>query len=488
MNPLEEVPMRSRLILFVSLILLVTIAAITVACGGNTDKQLSSSMATVTTSISDPPTCASPSGPYTHVYVTISDVQIHASSNASPNDSGWVDLTPNLKSAPKQVDLFALGGTGCVLAQLGSPTNIPAGTYQQIRVYLSPNNTSVPSNACGNAGANCVVVNGTTSTLNLSSETQTGIKIAPGQIAGGAFTVAAGENKSLDIDFDACASIVPQGGNFRLKPTLHAGEVSLTSNAITGQLVDAVTKAPLSSVKEIVALEQKDANGVDRVIMQITPDATGAFNICPVPAGTYDVVAVAIVTSGGNATTAYATTITTGVQPGFSLGNVLMYAQPGSGTTTQQGLIGGLVSTANTSNAGTATDVTVSALQPITIGATTTRFTIPLAQQQSSSINLTTAAGAACAAGTDCVQYLLGVPAVLPYIGAYAPTGASYTQVTGTAVPYVVDVQAFVTGGAGTPSCTPSEVQVATDSSNQPLVVTAGVTTMAADAKLTGCQ
>jgi hypothetical protein len=151
-------------------------------------------------------------------------------------------------------------------------------------------------------------------------------------------------------------------------------------------------------------------------------------------------------------------------------------------------LIGGLVSTANTSNAGTATDVTVSALQPITIGATTTSFTIPLAQQQSSSINLTTAAGAACAAGTDCVQYLLGVPAVLPYIGAYAPTGASYTQVTGTAVPYVVDVQAFVTGGAGTPSCTPPEVQVATDSSNQPLVVTAGVTTMAADAKLTGCQ
>ncbi len=479
--------MRSRLVLLVSLILLLTIAAITVACGGN-NKQLSTSTASVTTSISDPPTCASPSGPYTHVYVTISDVQIHASATANANDAGWVDLTPSLKSAPKQVDLLALGGTGCVLAQLGSPTNIAAGTYQQIRVYLSPNNTSVASNACGNAGANCVVINGTTSALNLSSETQTGIKIPPGQIAGGAFTVAAGENKSLDIDFDACASIVIQGNSFHLKPTMHAGEVSLVANAITGQLVDAVTKAPLSSVKEIVALEQKDANGVDRVIMQITPDATGAFNICPVPAGTYDVVAVAIVTSGGNATAAYATTITTGVQAGFALGNVLMFAQPASGTTTQQAVIGGLVSTANTSNAGTATDVNIAALQPITVGATTTSYTIPLAQQQSSSINLTTAAGASCAAGTDCVQYQLGVPAVLPYVGAYASTGASYTQVTGTTVPYTVDVQAFVSGGAATPSCTPSEVMVTTDSANQPLVVTAGITTTAADAKLTGCQ
>jgi hypothetical protein len=337
-----------------------------------------------------------------------------------------------------------------------------------------------------------VVMNGTTTQLSLSSETQTGIKIPAGQIAGGAFTVAAGQNKSLDIDFDACASIVMQGnGGFRLKPTMHAGEVSLVANAITGQLVDAVTKAPLSSVKEIVALEQKDANGIDRVVMQVTPDATGAFNICPVPAGTYDVVAVAIVTSGANASTAYAATITTGVQTGFSIGNILMYAQPGSGTSTQQGLIGGQVTTANASNAGTPTDISVYALQPITAGTVTTNYTIPLAQQQSAGINATTAAGttgAACPTGTDCVQYQLGVPAVQPYIGAYTTTGATYTQVVGATVNYTVDTQAFVAGGAATPSCSPSEVQVTTTSASLPLTVTAGQTTTAADAKFTGCQ
>jgi len=482
--------MRSRWILFtLFLMALVAVAAFTVACGSSGTSQTKMSTAAVSTTMSDPPTCAAPTGQYTHVYVTISDVQIHTSATAGATDAGWVDLTPGLKTAPKQVDLLALGGTGCVLADLGSKTNIPAGTYQQIRLYLAPNSASVAGNACGSNGANCVVVNGTTTTLSLSSETQTGIKIPPGQIAGGAFTVAAGDNKSLDIDFDACASIVVQGnGGFRLKPTLHAGEVSLVSNAITGQLVDSVTKTAIPNAKEIVALEQKDAAGVDRVILQVTPDANGAFNLCPVPAGSYDVVAVAIVTSGGAASTSYAATITTGVQPGNAMGNILMFAQPGTGTTTQQAIIGGQVTTANAANAGTATDITLYALQPITSGTTTTNYTIPLAQQQSAGINVTTAVATTCPAGTDCVLYQLGVPAVEPFIGAFSATGATYTQATSATVNYTVDGLAFVTGGGATPSCSPSEVQVSTTSTALPLTVTAGLTTTAADMKFTGCQ
>ncbi len=478
--------MRSRMFLAVFLaVLAVGVIAFTVACGGGSTKQSSSAM--VSTTLSDPPTCAAPSGSYQHVWVTISDVEIHTSASASATDAGWVDLTPGLKTAPKQVDLLSLGGTGCVLAQLGSETNIPAGTYQQIRVFLAPNSTNIANNACGNAGANCVVVNGSTTQLSLSSETQTGIKIPSGQIAGGAFTVNAGENKSLDIDFDACASIVMMsGGGYRLKPTMHAGEVALVSNAVTGQLVDASTKQPIANAKEIVALEQKDANGIDRVIMQITPDVNGNFNICPVPAGTYDIVAVAIVTSGSSTATSYSASITTGVQPGFALGMIPMYVQPTTGP--QQGLISGLITTANTSSAGTATDISVFALLPVTSGTTTVSYTIPLAQQQASSINVTTAAGSSCPSGTDCVTYQLGVPAAQPYIGAYAPTGATYTQVVGTAVNYTVDALAFVTGGGASPSCSPSEVQVTTTTGNLPLAVVSGQTTNAANATFTGCQ
>ena len=66
--------------------------------------------------------------------------------------------------------------------------------------------------------------------LLLSSEAQTGIKIPSGQIAVGAFTIAAGQTKDLDIDFLTCVSIVQEGnGQYRLKPVLHAGEVSTTS-------------------------------------------------------------------------------------------------------------------------------------------------------------------------------------------------------------------------------------------------------------------
>src|SRR5579883_1696470 len=97
----------------------------------------------VTVSMSDPPTCSSPSGPFAHIYVTITDVKIHASASAGPNDPGWVDLTPSLSSSPQQIDLLAQANNQCFLATLGSTTEIQPGSYQQIRIYLAANNASV---------------------------------------------------------------------------------------------------------------------------------------------------------------------------------------------------------------------------------------------------------------------------------------------------------------------------------------------------------
>src|SRR5262250_447704 len=144
----------------------------------------------VNLSISDPPTCSAPSGPYSHVFVTVTDVKIHASANAGPNDSGWVDLTPNLQNNPQQVDLLAQASTECFLAMLGSKTEIQAGTYQQIRIFLAPDNASIAGNQCSSAlgnSANCVVLsaNNGIQPLTLTSEVQTGLKIPSGQIAGG---------------------------------------------------------------------------------------------------------------------------------------------------------------------------------------------------------------------------------------------------------------------------------------------------------------
>src|SRR5215471_8105293 len=78
-----------RFILVSLAVLAVTSIVLLIACS-------SSQPGTVNVSLSDPPTCMAPQGPYLHVYVTVSDVQIHQSATASNNDKGWIDLTPGL--------------------------------------------------------------------------------------------------------------------------------------------------------------------------------------------------------------------------------------------------------------------------------------------------------------------------------------------------------------------------------------------------------
>ena len=444
---------RARIPVLTAVVVL--LAALTACSGGNSTARSTSSPAMVSVTVSDPATCSSAaSGPYANVWVTITDVLVHTSATAPDTDPNWVDLTPNLKGAPQQVDLLAAANNQCFLATLGSNTALQPGTYQQIRIILADNSAVPAGNHCGAAGANCIVPTSTLipQTLLLSSESKTGIKIPSGQIAGGNFTVASGETKDLNINFDTCASIVVQGnGQFRLKPVLHAGEVALTSVSINGRLVDKTTGAPIVGGKAIVVLEQKDLNGVDRVIMQATPDSTGAFNFCPVPAGTYDVVAVAV--SGANV--AYAATITTGVQPGSALGNIPMIAV--TGASTAPGSITGMVTSVNASTPanGISIDVLLSALQ--TVNSTT--FTIP-ASTQSATLSVTTEKPAGCAAD-PCPPYtatytMTPLPPVNPSIGTFSvnpPT--SYTGGNGPPpATYVVEGQAFKPGSGGTPDCT----------------------------------
>jgi hypothetical protein len=110
----------------------------------------------------------------------------------------------------------------------------------------------------------------------------------------GKFVVTAGESKDLDLDFNACRSIVTEGSrSFRLKPVLRAGEVAQQA-AINGTVIDAGTQAPIGGGNTVVALEQNDGNGVNRVVMETVADANGAFSFCPVAGGTYDIVVAAI--------------------------------------------------------------------------------------------------------------------------------------------------------------------------------------------------
>lgn len=467
-----------RALTFLSVVATVAALLFLMNCGSGRSSTTMNT-ASVKTTISDPATCAAPQGPFSHIYVTVTDVRIHQSANASPTDSGWVDLTPQLSSSPVQVDLLA-GSNQCFLKTLGS-SEIQPGTYQQIRIMLASNTTAVSGNQCGSS-ANCVMLTAdTTNTpqpLQLSSESQTGIKIPPGQIAGGQFVVAAGDSKDLDVDFNACASIVTQGnGMYRLKPVLHAGEIA-TQASLSGTVIDATTQAPIVGGTTVVALEQNDGTGVDRVVMETVPDGTGAFSFCPVAAGTYDVVIAAVNGAG----VAYAATVITGVQASSGLGTVPLTAALAPASIT------GTVTT-STGSAATAADITLSALEPITVNSTSLLVTVPLAMQSAVTVNVTTASGASCAANTDCASYTLSVPAANPSVGAFSTSGHQ-TPAPPAAGPvqYTIDAAAFAPGMAGQSDCSPSELQTSQTSASAPLVVTSGTSVTAATLAFTGCN
>ncbi len=458
------------------------LALIVAGCGGGSNSTSGgTTMATVQASISDPATCdASVGGTYQHVYITVTDVQI----SQSTSDTGWVDLAPGM--APKQIDLLGNPSNQCFLAQLGAQ-QIPAGTYEQIRIMLLANNqaSQLTTNACGANAANCVVLaDNSVHTLQLSSEAQTGLKIPSGQIAGGDFTVAPGSTVDLNIDFNACMSIVKTGNNqYKLKPVLHAGEVSLQTSSITGTVVDSGTLNPIVGAVSVVALEQRDATGVDRVIMQTLADpTTGTFTFCPVPTGTYDVVVTTL-----NGTQSYAATVTTGVAQGTAIGKIPVIAV--TGTNTGQGSITGQITSAGASG-GVAVDVTVSATQSLTINSQATLVIIPLPAQSTASAIVSTASDVSCPASTFCASYTVAVPAANSNVGAFNSSGTTYTQDTVNPNTYTVDGQAFQQA-VSTPTldCTPSDVQVNTLTPSGPITVVAGGPAVTASTMtFTGCQ
>jgi len=445
------------------------------SCGGSGGSQ----PATVHVSLSDPATCAAPQGPFRHIYVTVTDVKIHQSDNASASDSGWLDLAPGLKASPVQVDLLGVANQ-CFLAMLGS-AEIEAGHYQQLRIILADNSVSVNGNKCGSA-ANCVMLtsdpSNTPHPLQLSSESNTGIKIPSGQMAGGDFTVGSGETKDLNIDFNACASVVVQSnGQYRLKPVLHAGEVSTqsASTAISGTIIDGNTQLPVVGGNTVVALEQKDSAGVDRVVMETVAASNGGFAFCPVPQGTYDLVTVAVDGLGNT----YSATVITGVQPGNVLGTVPL--TPAGIPASITGQI-----TTGTGSAGATVDLVVSALQSI---GNSVLVTVPLAQQSAATATLTTDSGLACPANTDCVSYTFSVPGANPSIGGFNSGGNQTPAIpaSGSAT-YTIDANAFAPGSAGLADCNPSNLQTNMTTANATLSVAPGTGATAATLAFTLCQ
>jgi hypothetical protein len=473
------------------------IAGMIVSCGGTTPKMQVAGMGTINVSISDPPSCMPPNGQFAHVFITVRSVQAHISATATDSSSGWQELAPQLANQPMQIDLFSAPQTNCILAQLGS-ASLPTGTYQQIRLLLVSNSpaasAATPSrNECAGNGFNCVVLSdGSMHELALSSQDNTGLKIPPGQIVGGPITVTAGQSVDLNIDFNACASIVREGnGTFRLKPTLTAGQVSANNSGIGGNVVDSATKMPIAG-QVLVAVEQPDSTGTDRIVMQTAADANGNFRFCPLPMGTFDVVVVAV----GPNNLPYNATAIVNVPNGTNLNSIPLIAETGA---TAPAVLQGFV-TATTGSAAAATDVTLSALQQISIGTTMRNITIPLEKIQAigatpetdSTGLISVASNTNCPKGappnSNCAQYTLVVPASSPNLGVFSSSGVMFTAPASGNVLFSVDGQAAVPMNGGTADCMPPEILMSNDANGQPLKVTAAATTNVGEIDFKGCS
>jgi hypothetical protein len=267
---------------------------------------------------------------------------------------------------------------------------------------------------------------------------------------------------------------VPGGGQFILKPVLRGGEVGLSS-AINGTVIDNSTSNPILGGTTVVALEQADSGGVDRVVMSTLADANGNFVLCPVPAGTYDLVVSAVDGAG----VFYAATVTTGVQASTAVGNIPLNPEPSAnGASTAPASLTGIVQTSGSSG-GVSEIVTLSALQTVGITGSNLLITIPLVQQSVATSNITTVSGVSCQGGFDCVDFTLAVPGVSAFVGAFAGSSTVYVQSTGGS--YTIDGRP-VPLADGTPVCGQTEV------TSNPVTVTPANSFPAGTLSFTGCS
>ena len=167
--------------------------------GTGSGSATASSVGTLRLSLTDSPACG-----YDNAWVTVEKVRVHASGTAGDGDAGWheVTLSPALR-----VDLLTL--TNGTLVPLGQ-TELPAGSYTQMRLVLAANDALHPY-------ANAVTPTGGSLTpLTTPSAQQSGLKLNVHM------TVPAGQVADFAIDFDACKSFVKAGksGKILLKPVL----------------------------------------------------------------------------------------------------------------------------------------------------------------------------------------------------------------------------------------------------------------------------
>lgn len=336
-----------------------------VACGGGGGEAAN---ATLRLSLTDAPACG-----YDNVWVTVQKVRVHRSSAAGENDGGWSEV---VLPSPQRIDLLEY--TNGRILPLGE-TQLPAGTYTQMRLVLAPNTGGEP-------WPNAIKPVGLPETpLVTPSGVQSGLKLNVNM------EVPADMVADFMLDFDACRSFVRAGasGRYLLKPVIRV--IPVLSDA--GQRIIGHVDLSLANGNTLVSAQQ-----AGEIVKSTPPDAaTGQFVLYPVPAGTYDLV----ITAPGrvNAVMTNVPVVTTAVTTIGSAGAPLNTPTSGASHAAK-----GMITIGVT--LPTDTHWSLRALQPVASGPTIE---------------------AGAAAGSGSMAYSVTLPASAPAMAAYAASAATYS-------------------------------------------------------------
>ena len=207
------------------------------SCSKDSNNNSSKDMAHITVQMTDAP------ANYDAIMVDVVGVEIIGSNN----------VAVTLNATAGVYNLLDLSNGISTLIATG---DMQPGTVFQIRLILGSNNT--------------VTVGGVIYPLSTPSAMQSGLKLQLNQ------TFEPGIAYSILLDFDASQSIVMQGnGVYQLKPIIRT-----IDTAIAGSIKGSIT--PVGAIAAVTAT----SNGVS--YSSIT-NASGAFMISGLPAGTYDI-------------------------------------------------------------------------------------------------------------------------------------------------------------------------------------------------------
>jgi len=220
----------------------------------------SSNKSTLSVKMTDAP------GPYNAVNIDLVGVEITGTNNEA--------VLLNVNSGTYNLLNYA-NGTDVLI---GTGT-LDAGSVEQIRLILGPNNT--------------VIVNNVSYPLSTPSAEQSGLKLQVHQ------TLEAGVEYSILLDFDANQSIVLQGnGEYKLNPVIRT-----INTAISGSI-----RGKISPIGQLVTIT---ASSPTLVLYSSVVVANGDFLIQGLPAGTYSVTLTPILPKTAVVKTNI--TVTTGV-------------------------------------------------------------------------------------------------------------------------------------------------------------------------------